>query len=100
MNEMRGENVITLYTLKTCDKCKQLKDGLDKNGIEYHNIYMEDYGMLADMIEKLYRCEKYPMVSYAENIWLPESSSLPSTNIAIYNTIPELIEMLKIETKK
>jgi glutaredoxin len=99
MDSERGENVITLYTLKTCDKCKQLKDGLDKNGINYNNIYMEDYGMLADRIEKLYRCEKYPMVIYAENIWLPESSSLPSTNIAIYNTIPELIKMIKSKIK-
>lgn len=101
----RGESVITLYTLKTCNKCKELKNELDREGIEYHESNLESNPDLADIVENTFKCKSYPMVylSFKSNvwkIWLPESSLLPSTSVAIYNSIPELVKTIKSIIKK
>ncbi len=88
---------IMVYALETCDKCNQLKNELDKNGIPHHYVNISKNDKLGDRLEGMYRCTSYPMVliNKVEPIMLLSSTSLPITpNIKIYNSIPELIQII------
>jgi glutaredoxin len=99
---MREGWKIEMFTLRGCDKCEMLKTGLRDNGIPFTEIDITSNSILGDKLEEIYQCSQYPMVSFKGNhqiIWLPESFSLPSPNIKIYNSIVELIEQIKYYLK-
>jgi glutaredoxin len=87
-----------IFTLSGCDYCKSLEQGLKLLGITYNNINVTNNDFLADKLEETYQCESYPMIILKgplNKIWLPESSLLPSPQIRIYNSIPQLLEQIK-----
>ena len=94
---------IEMFTLQGCKKCEMLKCGLDGNDIPYseHDVTINPF--LGDKLEEMYKCEGYPMIvlkGSIQMVWLPESFLLPSPNIRIYNSIPELIQNIKSTIKK
>lgn len=88
------ENGIMVYALETCDKCKMLNDGLDRNGIKYHYIDVSKNDILGDKLEEVYECTSYPMVLKDNIMFLPYTSLPITPNIKIYNSIAELIQLL------
>lgn len=94
---------IEMFTLQGCEHCEMLKHGLEISGIPYTDHDITNNYFLGDRLEEIYQCESYPMVvlkSTPQIVWLPESSLLPSSNIKIYNSIPELIQNIKSTIKK
>ena len=87
-----------VYALETCNKCQELKNGLDIENIQYQYINISRNDKLGDKLEEVYKCTSYPMVliNNIEPIMLLPYTSLPITpNIKIYNSIAELIQMIK-----
>ncbi len=94
---------IEMFTLQGCEKCETLKRDLNTNNIPYSEHDVTTNPFLGDRLEEMYKCEGYPMVIFkgtSQIIWLPESFLLPSPNIRIYNSIPELIQNIKSTLKK
>ena len=87
-------NGIMVYALETCDKCNTLRDGLDKNGIQYQYINISRNDKLGDKLEDVYKCTSYPMVLNNNIMFLPYTSLPITSNIKIYNSITELIQIL------
>lgn len=87
-------NEIRVYALETCDKCQQLKDELDRNGIKYQYINISKNDKLGDKLEEVYKCTSYPMVLNKSIMLLPYTSLPINPNIKIYNSITELIQIL------
>lgn len=83
-----------VYALETCDKCNTLRDGLDKNGIQYQYINISRNDKLGDKLEDVYKCTSYPMVLNNNIMFLPYTSLPITSNIKIYNSITELIQIL------
>jgi glutaredoxin len=85
---------IKIYTLEDCLYCIELKKELKKYNIKYTEFNITNNNLLGDQIEFLWKCERYPMVLIGEeNLFLPESKS-NAYNITIYNTIPDLINLI------
>jgi len=86
-----------IFTLSGCEYCEALERGLKLSGITYNNINVTNNDFLGDKLEEVYQCDSYPMVVLKEpinKVWLPESSLLPSPQIEIYNSIPQLLEKI------
>ena len=83
-----------VYALETCDKCNILRDGLDRNGIQYQYININKNDKLGDKLEEVYKCTSYPMVLNKSIMFLPYTSLPINPNIKIYNSITELIQIL------
>lgn len=83
-----------VYALETCDKCNTLRDGLDRNGIQYQYINISRNDKLGDKLEDVYKCTSYPMVLNNNIMFLPYTSLPITSNIKIYNSITELIQIL------
>jgi glutaredoxin len=91
-------NGIIVYALETCDKCNTLRDKLNQNGIQYQYINIDKNNELGDKLEDVYKCTSYPMVlinKVGYTMFLPYTSLPITPNIKIYNSIAELIEMIK-----
>lgn len=91
-------NGIMVYALETCDKCSTLRDGLDKNGIQYQYINISRNNELGDKLESVYKCTSYPMVlvnKIEPIMFLPYTSLLITPHIKLYNSIAELLQILK-----
>jgi glutaredoxin len=85
---------IKIYTLEHCDYCNELKQKLQQHGLTYSEYNISQNSLLGDQIEFLWKCEHYPMVLIGEDtLLLPESKSNAS-NITLYNTISELINLI------
>ena len=85
---------ITLYTLETCDKCKVLINGLDRNGIMYKNVNISNNDKLGDTLEHTFKCTSYPIILKDGIMFLPYTSLPITPDIKIYNSIAELIQLL------
>lgn len=92
--ERKMESVIRVFALETCDKCKELKNGLDKNNIQYQYINISKNDKLGDKLEEVYKCTSYPMVLKNDIIFLPYTSLPITSNIKIYNSITELVNLI------
>ena len=88
-------NGIMVYALETCDKCNMLKDELDRNGIQYQYINISRNNALGDKLEDVYQCTSYPMVLNKSIMFLPYTSLPNNPNIKIFNSITELVQILK-----
>jgi glutaredoxin len=71
-----------------------LKDGLDKNGIQYQYINISRNHKLGDKLEEVYQCTSYPMVLSNNIMFLPYTSLPINSGIRIFNSITELIQIL------
>ena len=87
-------NGIMVYALETCDKCNMLKNGLDRNGIQYQYINISRNDKLGDKLEEVYKCTSYPMVLKNDIMFLPYTSLPINPGIRIYDSIDELIQLL------
>jgi len=85
---------IKIYTLEDCDYCNELKIQLQQHGLTYIEFNISNNNILGDQIEYLFKCERYPMVILKEDILLLPESSLNTSNIHLYNSIPELINLI------
>jgi glutaredoxin len=85
---------IKIYTLEDCDYCNELKIQLQQHGLTYIEFNISNNNILGDQIEYLFKCERYPMVILKEDILLLPESSLNTSNIYLYNSIPELINLI------
>ncbi len=83
-----------VYALETCNKCNDLRNKLDENGIQYQYINISRNDRLGDKLEEIYRCSSYPMVLNKGIMFLPYTSLPINSNIKIYNSIAELVKML------
>jgi glutaredoxin len=93
MNKWKME----IFTLSGCEYCESLERGLRELNIPYNNNIITNNDPLADKLESIYQCESYPMIVLKEpisKVWLPESSLLPSPQIEIYNSIPQLLKKI------
>jgi glutaredoxin len=96
---MNGEVGVRIVTLSDCDYCKWLKSELDGQGISYVNIDADEHSGFADSIEKKFGVEHYPIVfidSQSKIIAiLPETNLEISDTLRTFDTIPELIGIIK-----
>jgi glutaredoxin len=88
-------NGIIVFALETCDKCNMLKDELDKNSIQYQYINISKNNTLGDKLEDVYKCTSYPMIISNDIMFLPYTSLPINPGIEIYNSIAELLQILK-----
>lgn len=58
--------MIKLLILDGCNKCKKVKEALDKKGIEYSTIVCEDDTSICDEVEDLTGIYQYPMVLHTD----------------------------------
>ena len=90
---------VRLLTLSDCDYCKWLKSELDAEGITYDNIDADQFSDFADQIEDKFKTEAYPIVfiDLEDKIItiVPETELETSDNLLIFNTIPELVGIIK-----
>ena len=88
---------LEIFTLSGCEYCEELERGLKLSNIPYININITNNNFLGDKLEEIYQCDSYPMIILKEptsKVWLPNTSLLPSPNIEIYNSIPQLLKKI------
>ncbi len=80
--------MIRIYTLTKCPYCKDLKDKLTNEGIEFQEYNM-DLSENEEIFDKLYEVtgsDSFPMVQVGKNLLVPDDS---------FNTIDEAVETTK-----
>ena len=96
---MNGEVGVRIVTLSDCDYCMWLKSELDGCGINYTNIDAEMFNDFSDEIENRLKTEIYPMVfiDLGSNViaLVGETSLETNETLRTFNTIPELIGIIK-----
>lgn len=96
---MNGEVGVTVLTLSDCDYCKWLKSELDGHEIPYIDIDADKFSNFADDIERKFKTNTYPIVFL--NLGNKVVTIVPETELAIsetlrtFDTIPELIGIIK-----
>lgn len=77
---------IIIFTLKSCPYCSELKEKLDKEGIEYEeydaDVHEDTYYKLAEKADK----EAVPMIIVNKSLFVPEVS---------FDNIDKAVEMVK-----
>jgi len=90
---------IRLLTLSDCDYCMWLKSELDGEGISYENIDADEFSDFADSVEYKFKTDKYPIVFIEKEneitAIVPETELETSKTLRTFNTIPELIGIIK-----
>jgi glutaredoxin len=76
-------NKITLFTMKGCFYCEDLKEKLNKNRISYRNKDINEYPEEYDKISNLLETDSIPIIS-VNGIWL-----IPGID---FDTIDECVE--------
>lgn len=84
-----------VYGLETCSICSILREELERNNIQYYYINISKNDKLGDKLEEIYKCTSYPMVLNKTTMLLPYTSLPNNPNIKIFNSIAELIQILK-----
>ena len=96
---MNGEVGVRVLTLSDCDYCIWLKSELDSCGISYVDIDANQHSDFSDEIEKKFGTDSYPMVFIEKDrevfIIVPETKLETSETLRTFNTIPELIGIIK-----
>lgn len=100
---MNGEVGVRLLTLSDCDYCMWLKSELDSCGITYVDIDAYQHSTFADEVENRFKTKYYPMVFVEagdEVITIVSETELEdSKNLRTYDTIPNLVEIIKTYIK-
>ena len=99
MSNDKREVGVRLLTLSDCDYCTWLKSELDGCGITYTNIDANQFSDFADQIEDKFKTEAYPIVfiDLGDKIVtiVPETELDTSDTLRTFNTIPELVNIIK-----
>jgi glutaredoxin len=98
-NGKDGKVGIRLLTLNDCDYCNWLKNELDAEGIIYDNIDADKFSDFVNDIKHKFKTESYPIVFIDLGIKVitivPETKSEISDTLLTFNTIPQLIGIIK-----
>lgn len=90
---------VRLLTLSGCDYCMWLKSELDGCGIAYTDIDADQFSDFADQIENEFKTEAYPIVFIDLGTKVitivPETELETSDTLHTFNTIPELVGIIK-----
>ena len=90
---------VRLLTLGDCDYYTWLKSELDGCGIAYTNIDADQFSDFADQIEDKFKTEVYPIVfiDLGDKVItiVPETKLDTSVTLRTFNTIPELVNIIK-----
>ena len=62
---------ITIYTQSTCGYCKQVKDELEKNNIEFEVKLIDEFKEEWNKIKILTNMPTTPTVYYSDNYFVP-----------------------------
>ena len=81
---------ITIYTNETCPYCKQIKEELNKENIEFNEKLTEDFKEEFQQIVNLTSINMTPIIEYKNEYFLPGRD---------YMNPKQLIEILKIFKK-
>jgi glutaredoxin len=96
---MKGEVGVSILTLSDCDYCMWLKSELNAQQISYTNIDARQNEKFADAIESNYRTEHYPivMIDIGDKVIgiVPETDLDTSEHLRTFDTIPELVGIIK-----
>jgi len=97
--DRKGEGEIKIYSLPYCDYCNLLKGTLDKLEIPYTDINVDQDERMGDWLEDTLKTESYPIIFLkkrdGEYIYILSETNLDTlTNIRIFNTIEEALEIL------
>lgn len=57
---------IRVLTLKSCNHCKDFKEGLNRTSFVYENLDADENDELADSVEDLIKVDNYPIVIIEE----------------------------------
>ena len=99
VKEKKGVGKITLYTLPYCMHCKVLKSTLDKIGIPYRDINVDENELVGDRLEQTLQTESYPIIYLykrpGEHVYIVSKTNLESlSNVRIFTTIEQALEIL------
>jgi len=90
---------VRVLTLSDCDYCNWLKSELSNEGITYNNIDAEHFSDFSDKVEEKFNTKSYPIVFIDIQDKLitivPETSLELTDTLRTFNTIPELIGIIK-----
>jgi len=90
---------VRVLTLSDCDYCSWLKSELNIEGIPYVNIDADMFNDFSVSVEKKFQTEYYPIVfiDIGDKVItiLSETKLETSETLRTFNTIPELIGIIK-----
>jgi len=96
---MNGEVGVRVLTLSDCDYCIWLKSELDSCGIAYVDIDANKFNDFSDKVEQEYKTNRYPIVFIETKqdtiIILGETELATTDKLRTFDTIPELVSMIK-----
>ncbi len=99
IREMSEEVRVRLLTLRGCDYCEWLKSELGAAGITYVNIDADMFSKFADEIEEKFKTNHYPITFMdlgSKVVTIVPETSLDTTDaLRTFNTIPELVGIIK-----
>ena len=80
--------MVKIYSLKTCPFCIELKEGLDKEGIQYEDrdIGTPKYEKEFNRISEVSKNEVIPLMIIGKQMFVPDVS---------FNSIEEAIDLAK-----
>ena len=81
---------ITIYTNNNCGYCKQLKDELNKNNIEFKEKLIQDFTVEWQDVVNLTGLPTTPTIKYKEEYFVPgRDYQNPQQLINILQTLPD-----------
>lgn len=96
---MNGEVGVRIMTLSDCDYCSWLKSELEGHGISYVNIDADVFNDFSVDIEEKFKTESYPIVFIETGpkvvTIVPETDLDTSETLRTFDTIPELVGIIK-----
>jgi len=96
---MNGEVGVRVLTLSDCDYCIWLKSELDSCGIAYVDIDANKFDDFSDKVEQEYKTNRYPIVFIETKqdtiVILGETELATTDKLRTFDTIPELVSMIK-----
>lgn len=80
--------MVTVYTIKDCPYCNELKGLLKENEIEFNeiDIYNEDYKEEVDKVMEISKADQVPIVRVGAQLLVPDVS---------FQSINECLEITK-----
>ena len=96
---MNGEVGVRILTLSDCDYCSWLKSELDSQGISYADIDADKFSEFSESIEEKFKTISYPIVFIELGpkvvTIVPETDLDTSETLRTFDTIPELVGIIK-----
>ena len=77
---------ISVFSMKGCPHCDNLKNKLKENNIEFVELDVDDNNLLYERFSKKVKNEYLPAILIGKTAYVPEKS---------FNTIDEAVELVK-----